>query len=175
MYPNNKHYAGFSLLEMLIALLVLSIGLLGVATLQIRGQQFNQVGYLRTQATFFAYDIMERMRLNLDNIPNNNTAEEGVYDYPGGGNFVDKGPSNSNNTNDDCDDNDPDNACSTTELRNYDLDNWFNMVRETLPEGKANIAWDATDQTYTITITWTNIIDRGDDSKPEQQQWILQL
>jgi len=41
----HKISAGFSILEMLVALLVLSIGLLGVATLQIRGQQFNQVGY----------------------------------------------------------------------------------------------------------------------------------
>lgn len=46
--------AGFSMLEMLVALLILSVGLLGVATLQVRGQQFNQVGYLRTQATFFS-------------------------------------------------------------------------------------------------------------------------
>ena len=175
MYKKKLKYdAGFSMLEMLIALLILSIGLLGVATLQIRGQQFNQVGYLRTQATFFAYDIMERMRLNLDNISGNGTTDDGAYDYPGGGNFVDQGPSHSNDTNDDCDTDTP-NACSITQLRNYDLDNWFNQVRETLPEGKANITWDAAAQNYTITITWTNIIDRGDDSTPEEQIWILQL
>ena len=176
MFKTIPNSAGFSMLEMLIALLVLSIGLLGVATLQIRGQQFNQVGYLRTQATFFAYDIMERMRLNLDNITANQTAEEGTYEYPGGNSFINQGPSGSNDINNDCDTDDTSlGACNVTQLRNYDLDNWFNTVRETLPGGEASIAWNATDQNYTITIRWTNIIDRDDDSKPEEQLWILQL
>ena len=60
----NKLSTGFTLLEILIAMLIISIGLLGVATLQIRGQQFNQVSYFRTQATFLAYDLMDRIRIN---------------------------------------------------------------------------------------------------------------
>ncbi|HEC84846.1 MAG: type IV pilus modification protein PilV [Candidatus Parabeggiatoa sp. nov. 2] len=167
----HKISAGFSILEMLVALLVLSIGLLGVATLQIRGQQFNQVGYLRTQATFLAYDIMDRMRINLDH------TKAGGYAYPASG-TTNVGPSGSKDPNTSCDMDTG--SCSVQELKTYDLDNWFNLVRETLPEGNATIkSTDAdTDEVFeehTITIQWANIIDRDDDAEKEEQEWKLQL
>ena len=199
------------MLEMLVALLVLSIGLLGVATLQVRGQQFNQVGYLRTQATFLAYDIMDRMRINVDNDndddddpdPNNGIyADDGGYNFPTTNTtypptsslFQSQGPNGTGDANDSCD---LDTAnCGVEALRDYDLDNWFNLVRETLPEGQAVIVWidedtnnngtfDAGDNDiivngeldppqYRIYIQWANIIDRDDDAALEEQQWILQ-
>lgn len=58
---------GFSLLEVLIALVVLSIGLLGLAGLQTFAFNFNHQSYERTQATLFLYDIIDRMRANRDN------------------------------------------------------------------------------------------------------------
>ena len=53
---------GFTLLEVLIALLVLSIGLLGLAALQTVGLRSNQMANLRTLATQRAYDISDQMR-----------------------------------------------------------------------------------------------------------------
>lgn len=191
MFKTNLKHAGFSLLEMLIALLILSIGLLGVATLQIRGQQFNQVGYLRTQAAFLGYDIMERIRINSDNLPNNFNGEEGGYEYPSSG-FTNTGPTPQTacasplNNERDCacdigacspyrdETNSPNFPVSTPNLRNYDLTNWFLLLRETLPGGQAQIVWDGAQNQYQITIRWTDIIDR-DVNAPEQQQWILQL
>lgn len=58
---------GFSLLEVLVALVVLSIGLLGLAGLQTFAFNFNHQSYERTQATLFLYDIIDRMRANRDN------------------------------------------------------------------------------------------------------------
>ena len=55
---------GFTLLEVLIALLVLSIGLLGLAALQTTGLRSNQMASMRTLATQFTYDITDRMRTN---------------------------------------------------------------------------------------------------------------
>jgi len=55
---------GFTLLEVLVALLVLAIGLLGLAALQTMSFKFNHQSYERTQATFLAYDILDRMRAN---------------------------------------------------------------------------------------------------------------
>ena len=51
-------------MEVLIALLVLSIGLLGMAALQAVSLKSNHGAYQRTQATFLAYDMMDRMRAN---------------------------------------------------------------------------------------------------------------
>ena len=55
---------GFTLIEVMIALLVLLIGLLGVAGIQIVSFQNNQGAYLRSQATFIAADFMDRIRAN---------------------------------------------------------------------------------------------------------------
>src|SRR5690606_37489064 len=56
--------AGFTLIEVLVALIVLSIGLLGLAALQIQSIKHNTDAYFRTQATLLAYDIIDRMRAN---------------------------------------------------------------------------------------------------------------
>ena len=59
-----KRQHGFSLLEVLIALVVLSIGLLGLAGLQTFSVKFVHQSYQRTQATLLIYEMMDRMRAN---------------------------------------------------------------------------------------------------------------
>lgn len=59
-----KREHGFSLLEVLVAVVVLSMGLLGLAGLQVLGLKFNHQSYERTQATLLTYDIIDRMRAN---------------------------------------------------------------------------------------------------------------
>ncbi len=55
---------GFTIIEVLISLLILSVGLLGLASLQVVGLQNTQGGAQRAQAAFLAYDITDRMRTN---------------------------------------------------------------------------------------------------------------
>ena len=69
---------GFSLMEVLVALLVLAIGLLGLAALQTQGLRFNQGAYVRSQATILAYDIMDSMRATRGNAANDLTTYEQV-------------------------------------------------------------------------------------------------
>jgi type IV pilus assembly protein PilV len=57
---------GYSLLEVLIALVILAIGLLGLAGLQMQGLKGNHGSHLRSQATFLAADILDRMQANRD-------------------------------------------------------------------------------------------------------------
>ncbi len=57
---------GFTLAEVLVALLVLSIGLLGAAGLQLASLRSSQDAYLRSQASILALDMIERMRANRD-------------------------------------------------------------------------------------------------------------
>ena len=56
--------SGFTLLEILVAMLVLSIGLLGLAGLMASSMRNNLCASHRTQATWMAYDIIDRMRAN---------------------------------------------------------------------------------------------------------------
>ncbi|RUR31995.1 type IV pilus modification protein PilV [Vreelandella andesensis] len=64
--PKPQH--GISLLESLIALLVLSIGLLGVVGLQTQSLVHNRAAYFETQATNMAQDMLDRVRANPDQV-----------------------------------------------------------------------------------------------------------
>ncbi|HEV7123607.1 MAG TPA: type IV pilus modification protein PilV [Rhodanobacter sp.] len=55
---------GVSLIEVLVAVLVFSIGLIGLAGLVVMSTRSTHVGYLRTQATFLANNMAERMSAN---------------------------------------------------------------------------------------------------------------
>lgn len=55
---------GFTLLEVLVSMLIVSIGLLGLAGLTTTSLQNNQSAYQRSQATWLAYDMLDRMRAN---------------------------------------------------------------------------------------------------------------
>lgn len=106
--------AGFTLIEVLITLLILAIGLMGVAALQFRGLQYNHDAYMRSQINFLAYDIADRMRINSDNA--GDYATPGVYTVtaPGGANTCDEGVGGD---------------------ATNDLGCWYNAVDRALPPG----------------------------------------
>lgn len=59
--PNSK---GFTLIEVLIAVIILAMGLLGFAALQAVSLRNSQSTYYRSLATHFAYDMADRIRAN---------------------------------------------------------------------------------------------------------------
>lgn len=64
----HQHYQqGFTLLEVMISALVLSVGLLGLAGLQGVSLKMSQGSYLRVQAVNLAYEIVDAMRANKAN------------------------------------------------------------------------------------------------------------
>lgn len=54
-------------MEILVTMLIMAVGLLGVAALQFKGLQYNHDAYVRSQVNFLAYDIADRIRLNRAN------------------------------------------------------------------------------------------------------------
>ena len=60
----QKSQRGTTLIETLVALVVLSVGLLGVAALQMASLRNNRGAHLRSQAQVMAYDVADRMRAN---------------------------------------------------------------------------------------------------------------
>ncbi|MGH8551522.1 MAG: type IV pilus modification protein PilV [Methylococcales bacterium] len=60
----NATGRGFTLVEVLVAVFVLALGLLGLSGLQVASLQNNHSAYLRSQATLLAYDMADRMRAN---------------------------------------------------------------------------------------------------------------
>lgn len=68
--------AGFTLVEVLIALIVLSIGLLGIAAMYVETLRANRSALVRTQAIALASDLADRIRSNR--VPANNYTGSGV-------------------------------------------------------------------------------------------------
>ena len=120
----RRRQSGFSLIEVLIALLVLSIGLLGLAALQAQGMRFNHDAYVRTQATNLAYDIIDRIRTNRANVASYTAAD------PGGG-CIEADVNASN-----------------------DLTCWYEDLRDTLPGGSGAIAANGAANFFDVTVRW---------------------
>ena len=119
----GKNQAGFTLIEVMIAVLVLSIGLLGLAGLQVTALQNNQSAFMRSQATAFAYDLADRMRSNVPGV----TA--GFYD-----------PANAAQTADCL----TTTGCSVEELAEHDLSEWSAALAGNLPMGQGTVCIDST-------------------------------
>lgn len=140
-----QHQAGFSLLEVLIALLVLSIGLLGLASLQTLGLRSNQMASMRTTATQLAYDITDRMRANPQAVADttNKPYEVNNATHP---TIV----TNCRTTD-----------CTAAQLATFDLAQWKTALSTTqnglhgLPGGLGEITQAAGPPlTHTITVRW---------------------
>ena len=132
--PTVARANGFTLIEILVAMLILAIGVLGIAALQYKGLQYNQDAYFRTQINYLAYDMADRMRLNQANAAqyaSNVSDLEVPTTAPTG-----------------CDE-------SAVSYSN-DIACWKVELYNALPPGsKANID-DAGSGLYTITLTWTD-------------------
>jgi len=76
--------AGFTLIEVMVAIVILSFGMLGVAALMVTGIQFTHSAQQRTIATQLAYDMIDRMRSNqADWSMSGGNADAGInYDKP---------------------------------------------------------------------------------------------
>jgi type IV pilus assembly protein PilV len=121
----RRHAAGFTLVEVLVALVVLSIGLLGVAALQMVGLKGNLSASFRTQASYLADDILDRMRANY-------TAARGLqYQLTLGATA-------------------PAGADPTAVA---DVTAWVAEL-QTLPSGQGSISVNATTNIATVTIKW---------------------
>lgn len=72
--------SGISLIEVLVALLVMTIALLGAAALQLNSLKYTDSAELRTRVSFIAYDMMDRIRAN----PSGNYALTNLAAAPSG-------------------------------------------------------------------------------------------
>lgn len=60
----HRRIAGFSMIELLVAVLVMGIGVLGITGLQVASMQNNREALLRSEAAQMAYSILDRIRAN---------------------------------------------------------------------------------------------------------------
>ncbi len=127
---------GFSLIEVLVAMLILAIGLLGLAALQAQSLKFNHDALVRSEATLLAYELMDLMRANRVNA--------NLYAAPDPGGVCDPTLLNA------------DGVATAT----MDLQCWFDNVAALLPAGRGAIAVNAGDPNMLdISLQWSDRIN----------------
>lgn len=119
----RKRQTGFTLVEVLVAALLLSIGLVGLAGLQAASLANNQSSFMRSQVTALAYDLADRMRSNIVG------ANAGAYD-PTNPLLVAACVSNV--------------GCTPVQLAQNDIAEWNAAITTYLPMGQGWVCIDST-------------------------------
>jgi len=140
----NKSHAqtGVSMIESLVAILVLAIGVMGLAGLQTRSLVETRLTNARANALLLANDLSERMRLNRTAALS--AASTDRYDLIFGGSITGSPP--------DC----VANTCTANNLRAFDLNEWTRNLRQLLPGGEARIDPPNAAGQIRITFRWRN-------------------
>lgn len=128
-----KAQSGSSILEVLVSMIILAIGVMGVASLQSVSLRSNQSAYLRTQATIYSADIVERMHANsvATNVGsyNNVTGSEQA-------NCMSAAHA----------------ICTSTDMANNDVFEWKRDVAAGLPMGLAQVCLDSSPNDGTFAL-----------------------
>jgi len=122
--PIRQH--GVSLIEVLVAVMIFSIGLIGLAGLLIMATHSNQAAYLRTQVTFLAQNMADRMSANPMAV------WDGTYNstsYP----VTSAVPTTCTSAA----------PCTPDELATYDMQMWSTQLTTFLPSASASITCSA--------------------------------
>lgn len=147
----SKRSAGFSLIEVLIALVILSVGLLGIAAMVSVSLKSKESSYYRSQATALSYAILDRMRANR--APASTSAYDVAIGQTLGNNLT--GQSITVPTGDCTDLTSP---CNNDQIAALDLTQWKSDLAATLPSGDGSIStvtWNSMTQ-VTITVQWND-------------------
>ena len=125
---------GFTLIEVLVALVVVSVGMLGVAGLYVHGMQAGRTAMFSHQAVTLAGDVADRIRAN----PRAGAAYAGA-----GADNSCVAPGNVN--------------CTEAEMAQHDIFLWQQQAQNSLPNGNIQVQFNGavTPAQYTITVGWT--------------------
>lgn len=139
-----QRQSGVTLLEVLVTMLVVAIGLLSMASLQLNGLRSNHDAYYRTHASTMVSDLADRMRANLDAARAGSYAFASAPSDPG----YDCRTTFAGGT-----------ACTAEELATADIYDWYDRLTDAtdgLPLGEATASCALCDvgTPYTITVSW---------------------
>lgn len=151
--PGMSRARGFSLIEVLVALLILAFGLLGLAFLQVLNVRYTQSAAQRTIATNLAYEVLDMMRANREaaaQYTKITVASFGSVAVPadGGCNRGDEGGIPAYDTN---------------------MTRWRCEVVDTLPGGTGSVVMNGNE--VTVSLNWSDDVGRedgGDDGAPSK-------
>lgn len=155
---------GFTLIEILIAVVILAGGLLGLAGLQASSLRNNQSAYYRSKATQLAYDMADRIRANFAEANKLATSAYQTVDPTAATAQADCTTVTT--------------TCTTADMATNDLFEWNTAITNTsngLPSGAGTIALVAATKVFTITIRWDDDRDGDVDASDPNFQMSFHL
>ncbi len=137
---------GGSLLEVLVSIVIASIGLLGLAGINAAAVRYGKLSQYRAIAALLASDITERMRVN-GVTPATLNSYSFTTDYAGqSGAIAAASP--------DCQSSGT--SCDATQMAAADLASWRQSVRNSLPSGSVRLVRDVTTGAFDLWVIWTD-------------------
>ena len=132
--------SGFTLLEVMVAMLIFSVGMLGLAGIQAIALKNNSTAYQRTIAMQQSYNMSDLIRAN--------TAADGyrVTDFSSLTTTLITAPSK------DCIATSAATICTPTEMAQFDIYHWQKRLEHELPSGKGKVT--QTGNIFEIIIMW---------------------
>jgi type IV pilus assembly protein PilV len=149
MQPTHspRHQRGVSLIEVLVAILVISLGILAMVAMQVNATKFTKTSEIRTMGALLVGDLADRMRANRDGFTT------GAYAYQVA--YPNSGPPVLPDVTDTCNKPEPAPACSASEMAAKDQADWLATVNTSLPGGTAWIGdVDANTGGIDIWLVW---------------------
>ena len=151
MLRNRRNSRGFTMIELLVSLVIMSVGVLGMAGLQMLSMQQNRSALLQGEATQLVNDILDRMRSN----PGTSYDGVAIVDDP--------------EVTDSC----IGDTCTEAEMKDFDIAQWLCSINSTdesdnsthavcttfgitgtLPVGSGSIV--LTGDIYEVTVQWSD-------------------
>lgn len=149
-YPRARYAKGVTLIEMMVAVLVLSVGLLGIAGLQAATAKYKINTWSRSQASVLLSDLAERVRINPGAAGTSFGGNVETSLYVLGDNWATQQAADlSADPNPNCETA----ACTSTERAAFDLLMWRKRVREGMPQGAALVSGDRA-KGIDVTMMW---------------------
>lgn len=130
---------GFTLIEVMVAVFVLAVGILGMAGMQAVSVRESQNSIFRSQADILAADMADRLRANRAD-----AADPLSTNYETDGTAVVSGVCQGTTAN-----------CDEVAMASYDIAQWQTQIaNSSLPSGVGTITRNAGTSEYTILVFW---------------------
>jgi type IV pilus assembly protein PilV len=140
----TRKQTGFTMLEVLVTMIIVSFGLLGIAGIILNGLKNNQSSYARSQASWLANDMVDRVRANSAVLDVNDTklfVSTSAYDLA----LNAATPA----------------AASPATIVNTDLRAWRTVLADALPSGTGSVSFNATSKKLTVVVQWDDSRAKG--------------
>ena len=146
---------GFTLVEVLVSMVILAVGLLGIAGMQMKGLKTTGNANSITLDSYLAENLIERMRNNPQGV------DGGGYNVSPVNGTVPTDPNCLP-------------SCTSATLAQTDLYIWGQALSSDLPSGSGGVVPQG-DGTFIVTVSWSDVTELGPNASVQPLSYIVRV